>query len=295
MRRLILVAAAFLAGAAGGCFLKPAAAPGFRYTCETTNDCLARDCKGGLIPMADAEALIEGCDSPEVKADGTLGVGFRQTCIAGLCEFACGFTTVGDDCPPSSGFSFCFNGRCATTCGTEDLTKYNFETNDDYCTPDQRCIPIAEGQIEPDLFESMMGQGSINISSLPDGAGFCGVRCDAEDAPDCPPGEYCTGAACLPGCIEPDATPCAEGTICLSFGNLSACILQCDHTAEMVCPEGQSCVPGLDICQPSCLDDSDCNNGYTCSVDVGVCIPDELVPDSSSSEGGSEGGSESTG
>jgi hypothetical protein len=288
MRRLILVAAAFLSGAAGGCFLKPAAAPGFRYTCETNSDCLARDCKGGLIPMADAEGLIEGCDSPEVKADGTLGVGYRQTCIAGLCEFACGFYTVGDDCPPASGFSFCFNGRCATTCGTDDLTKYNFETNDDYCTPDQRCIPIQEGQIEPDLFEGMGGQGSINISSLPDGAGFCGVRCDAEDAPDCPPGEYCTGAVCLPGCTEPDATPCADGTICLAFGDLSACILQCDYTAEMVCPQGQSCVPGLDICQPSCLDDSDCDNGLTCSVDVGVCIPDELIPEDSSSEGGSE-------
>jgi hypothetical protein len=155
MRRLILAATAFLSGVAGGCFLKPASAPGFRYTCESDADCLARDCKGGLIPMADAEGLIEGCDTPEVKADGTLGVGYRQTCIAGLCEFACDIYTFAEPTArPPSGYSFCFNGRCANICGTDDLTKYNFDSTDDFCTPPQRCIPFSEDRARPERPQS---------------------------------------------------------------------------------------------------------------------------------------------
>ena len=90
MRRSLFIAA-FVAGVVGGCYLRPAPAPGFRYSCETDDDCLALDCDGKAISLADAATLIEGCDSVEVKSDPSLGVGFRQTCRANLCE-----------CPPSS-------------------------------------------------------------------------------------------------------------------------------------------------------------------------------------------------
>lgn len=274
MRRPILAAAAFLTGIAGGCFLKPVPNPGFRFSCESDADCLARNCKGSLIPMAAAEGLIEGCDSEDVVADGTLGVGYRQTCIAGLCEFPCTFATVSDACPPSSGFNFCFNGRCANVCGTEALDKYGFDSTDDYCTAPERCVPIEEGSIEPALFS---GQGStINVNTLPDGAGFCGTRCDENDAPPCPAGEYCAGALCLPGCDNPEATPCADGTTCFAYGDLSACLTVCGD--DVPCPEGLVCVPGVNICQPTCLgeDGVNCDDGFTCDDTLGVCIPTDL-------------------
>jgi hypothetical protein len=286
MRRL-LIAAAFLSGVAGGCFLKPNAAPGFRFSCESDADCLARRCDGALIPMADAADLVEGCESEEVVADTKLGVGYRQTCVAGLCEFPCSFYTVADDCPPAAGYSFCFNGRCANICGTDVLDKYGFDSTDDFCTQPQRCVPFGEDDIDPALF----GMSSINPDSLPDGAGFCGLRCDAEGAPDCPPGEYCTGAVCLPGCNEPNATPCAEGSTCFAYGSLTACLISC---ADDPCPEDLVCVPGLDICRPSCVDvegqgAADCEDGFECNMDLGVCVPLDI---GGSSETGSEGGSE---
>jgi len=295
MRRLILAATAFLSGVAGGCFLKPASAPGFRYTCESDADCLARDCKGGLIPMADAEGLVEGCDTPEVKADGTLGVGYRQTCIAGLCEFACDLYTFADDCPPASGYSFCFNGRCANICGTDDLTKYNFDSTDDFCTPPQRCIPFAEDQLDPEVLKEKFGvggggPGGFSIDGLTVGAGFCGTRCDADGAPDCPPGQYCTGALCVPGCDDPSATACEDGKVCFAYGGLSACLIPCDESADSPCPESLICVPGVNICQPSCLatessEGVNCEQGFECDPDLGVCIPESF---GGSSGGGSE-------
>jgi hypothetical protein len=278
MRRLFI--AAFVAGVAGGCFLKPANAPGFRYSCETDADCLARDCTGTMISMAAAKDKFDGCEREEVVADGTLGVGYRQKCVAGLCEFPCDLFTFQDDCPDNSGFSFCFNGVCANTCGTDDYSRYGFASNDDYCTDPQTCIPIGEGGIDAELFAGFSG-GTGGASSLPDGAGFCGLRCDAEGAPDCPPGQYCTGALCIPGCTDPEATPCPAGTICLGAGELAACLTACDAAAELPCPEGQVCVPGLNVCQPSCVGETgvDCAEGFECDIDLGVCVPSELGTD----------------
>lgn len=286
MRRLILVATAFLSGVAGGCFLKPASAPAFRYTCDSDADCLARDCSGVLIPMADAEGLIDGCEGEDVQADGTLGVGYRQQCIGGLCEFPCDLYTFSDDCPPASGFSFCFNGRCANICGTDDITKYNFESTDDYCTSPQRCLPFTTEQLDPELLKKVFGigsggQGGLNFDSLPEGAGFCGLRCDDKDSPACPPGQYCTGALCVPGCDNPAASDCADGTICFAYGGLSACLTPCDLDADLPCPDELVCVPGVNICQPSCAatamgEGVTCEDGFECDPDLGVCIPSQF-------------------
>lgn len=285
MRRLLFAAVAFMSGVAGGCFLKPAPAPGFRYSCESDADCLARTCAGALVPMADAKGLIEGCDSEEVVADPARGVGYRQTCVAGLCEFACDFYTVQDDCPPASGFNFCLNGRCANTCGTDAYDKYNFDSNDDFCTAPQRCLPIEKGSIDPDLFA---GMGGVDVSAFPEGAGFCGIRCDDKDAEPCPAGSYCQDAICLPGCDNPAATPCDEGTICLGYGGLSACLATCDPDGEP-CPNMQVCMPSFGICQPSCLgeDAVDCPDGFDCDEVFGYCTPATGATTGDTSEGSS--------
>lgn len=296
MRRLILAATAFLSGVAGGCFLKPVAAPGFRYSCESNADCLARRCDGSLVPMADAEGLAEGCETPEAIADPASSVGFRQECMAGLCEFPCDIYTYRDDCPPSSGFSFCFNGRCANICGTDDLSKYKFDSVDDFCTPPQHCVPITAESLDPEALKKLgVGSQSVNIDDLAklEGAGFCGTRCDDPDSPPCPPGQYCTGAMCIPGCDNPEATDCAEGTVCFAYGGLAACLTPCDNDSDLPCPPELVCVPGVNICQPSCIatevsDGVDCEMGFECDPDLGVCIPTQFGETSSDTSGGSE-------
>jgi hypothetical protein len=289
MRRIFL--AAFVAGVVGGCYLRPAPPPGFRFVCQTDDDCLALDCGGKAISLEAAADLIEGCDSIEVMNDPSLGVGYRQSCRAGLCEYSCDLFTFQQDCPSTEGFSFCFNGACANLCGTDDYTKYKgLESNDDFCTDPQVCVPIADGSIDPKVFAQLSGGGGGGGSTLPEGAGFCGQRCDAADAPACPPGQYCTGALCLPGCDEPTATPCSEGTQCVAFGELSSCLVLCDPDVDGVCGEGNVCVGfgGINVCQPDCLIDEDfeCQDGYTCNPDLSICVPISVDTD---------GGGESSG
>ncbi len=285
MRRLLFIAA-FVTGVVGGCYLRPSAQPGFRFACETDADCPALDCSGTLISRDDADALIQGCDSVDVKADPTLGVGHRQTCVAGLCEYTCDIFTFADDCPGGLGFNFCFNGACANFCGLDDYKNYNYDSNDDFCTAPQTCIPLDASGIDPTLFDSLApsggggggqgGQGgSLKADDLPRGAGFCGLRCDADGAPDCPPGQYCTGALCLPGCDQPGATPCEAGSECFAFGEFSSCLVTCDPNAADGCEAGEVCVMGLGVCQPTCLgeDAVECSEGFECDLSLAICIP----------------------
>jgi hypothetical protein len=282
MRRSLFIAA-FVAGVVGGCYLRPTSSPGFRYSCEADEDCLALDCSGTPITREAASKLVEGCDSVEVKADPSLGVAFRQTCMAGLCEYPCDLLTFADDCPTSEGFSFCFNGACANACGTTDYKLYKFSSNDDFCTAPQTCIPLDASGIDPVLFDSLGsgggggGQGGQGASAedFPSGAGFCGLRCDDRDAPPCPPGQYCTGALCLPGCDDPEASPCEEGSTCVAFGGFSSCLVTCDPSASDDCGEGEVCVPGFNVCQPTCLGDDavDCPDSFECNPDLKICVP----------------------
>lgn len=290
MRRSLFIAA-FVAGVVGGCYLRPAPAPGFRYSCETDDDCLALSCDGKAISLADAATLIEGCDSVEVKSDPSLGVGYRQTCRANLCEYTCDLLTFKTDCPSTEGFAFCFNGACANLCGTDDYTKYKgYESNDDFCTSPQTCVPLnAENGIDPTIFESLGGGGgSSSLNNLADGAGFCGQRCDAKDAPACPAGQYCSGALCLPGCDNPEATPCADGSICIALAGYSSCLVQCDPNTPDSCGVGQVCVPGFNVCQPTCLGEGavDCAESFECDADLKICVPIGIDTDSGGSSSG---------
>ena len=297
MRRSFFIAA-FVAGVIGGCYLRPAPPPGFRYSCDADDDCLALDCGGKAISLADAANLIEGCDSVEVKANPALGVSHRQSCRAGLCEYPCDLFTYQQDCPTTEGFAFCFNGACANLCGTDDYTKYKgYESNDDFCTDPQSCITIktAEGtdpDIDPDLLASFTGsgQGGLNLGTLADGTGFCGQRCDAKDALPCPAGQYCTGALCLPGCNEPTATPCGDGKVCIALAGYSSCLTSCDVNQADSCAVGEVCVPGFNVCQPTCVGDNviECPDTFACDGTLKICLPvggDSDSGDSASSSG----------
>jgi hypothetical protein len=142
MRRSLFIAA-FVAGFAGGCFLRPIPAPGFRHACESAKDCQALDCKGNAISLDEAAELIIGCDDPEVLADPTKGVAFRQSCVAGLCSYSCSLATFQTDCPSTEGFQFCFNSVCATVCGAGDPASYDLDSNDGFCTTPQTCVPLS--------------------------------------------------------------------------------------------------------------------------------------------------------
>jgi len=300
MRRSLFIAA-FVAGFAGGCFLRPVPAPGFRYACESAKDCQALDCKGNAISLDAAAELIVGCDDPEVLADPTKGVAFRQTCTAGLCSYSCSLATFETDCPSTEGFAFCFNNVCSTVCGAGDPATYDLDSNDGFCTSPQTCVPILvaddEGNVEGDGLD--LGQlGALGgafggaLSRLPEGAGLCGTRCDARDAPPCAPGEYCTGALCIPDCTNPEATPCADDSICIEISGFSACVVACDPGQADACGAGQICVPGVNVCQPTCigLDAVECATGLFCDTDLGICLP----PIVDATTGGDSTGGEST-
>ena len=282
MRRSLFIA--FVAGVVGGCYLRPAPPPGFRYSCDADDDCQALDCGGKAISLAAAAELIEGCDSAEVQANPALGVAYRQSCRGGLCEYPCGLLTYQQDCPTTEGFAFCFNGACASLCGTDDFNKYKgYESNDDFCTEPQTCIPLGPDGIDPALLGSSSGGGGS--SNLAEGAGFCGQRCDAKDAPPCPAGQYCTGALCVPGCDNPEATPCDDGEVCIALAGYSSCLVTCDPNKPGSCGAGNVCVTGLNICQPTCVgeDAIECSDGFACDPDLEICLPISFDTDGGSS------------
>ena len=274
MRRSLFIAA-FIAGFAGGCFLKPVASPGFRFTCKTDNDCLALDCKGNAISLEDADGLIVGCDSLEVSTDPTKGVAFRQSCVAGLCEYRCSLATFQTDCPTTEGFQFCLNSVCSTVCGAGDPDFYDLDDNDGFCSAPQTCIPLGEDGIDLNQLGALGVAFSSVFSRLPDGAGLCGTRCDARDAAPCAPGEYCTGALCVADCTNPEATPCGDGKTCLALGGFSSCLTTCDPALPQACGTGEVCVPRVNVCQPGCLgeDATECAEGLVCDPDLGICLP----------------------
>ncbi len=282
MRRSLFIAA-FVAGVVGGCYLRPVPAPGFRYTCNTDADCHALDCKGNAISLDEAAALIPGCEAEEVIADATKGLAFRQSCIRGFCEYPCELSTFATDCPETEGFRFCFNNVCANLCGTGDPSFYGLDSVDDFCSSPQSCVPVGPGGLDTEQFGPLSAAFAMPFRQLPEGAGFCGQRCDAQGADPCPPGEYCTGALCIPDCTNDDATPCAAGSTCLEYGGFSACLVSCDPAdppGSGACDETEVCVPGANICQPSCVgeDAVDCAEGFTCNVELGICLPPSEDP-----------------
>src|SRR5690606_10656098 len=128
----------------------------------------------------------------------------------------------------------------------------------------QRCMIIGD-DIELALIEDLIPKGGggggspfggsapLSLDELV-GTGVCGVRCDDPGALACPPGQYCSGAMCLPDCAHEDATPCASGRQCFAYGPFSSCLQVCDAgAAATTCDEGEVCVTGLDICLPTCL------------------------------------------
>ena len=285
----LLLAVAFAAGVLGGCFLSPNVPPSFRYACETDDDCLVLNCRGDEVSIRDAEAagLAQGCDTPEAKDDQTSAYAYRQRCVSGLCQFPCELATFQDDCPTGKGYNFCFNGSCSSLCGLD--TKH-YPDPDSTCPDPQKCAIFGE-DIDTDLLAGFLsssssssgsssplgGSSSVSLKQLIDqGAGVCGLRCDADGAPPCAPGEYCSGALCLPGCDQPGAVPCVDGQKCVALGGFSACLATC--SADIPCPSSQVCVPGLDVCVTTCVgvDAVPCVDGFTCDPTLEICLPDDI-------------------
>lgn len=291
MSRRPLLALAFALGALGGCFLSANPPPSFRYNCAADSDCRVLTCRGDLVAIPDAEAagllLAEDCDEV-LEADKSKFYEARQACLDGLCEYPCELSTA--VCPASKGYNLCFNGTCATACGFDDE---RFPDPDATCSGKQQCVLYGD-DIELALIEDLFsgsssssgsgfpggGGGGIGVEDLI-GTGVCGIRCDADGARACPPGQYCSGAMCLPDCAHENATPCADTAQCFAFGGFSTCITKCDPNGENTCEKGEICVQGLGLCQPTCLGEeaTTCRDGLTCSEELAICVPEELPTD----------------
>jgi hypothetical protein len=290
MPRRLLLSLAFAVGALGGCFLSPNVPPSFRYSCQTDDDCAVLTCLDDTLawPIAKARGLKQGCDSDEAKASPSGFYGYRQQCVAGLCQYPCALESFSDDCPSGKGYNFCLNGSCSTLCGTDPA---RFPDPDATCPDPQKCVIFGE-DIDLGPLQAFLGGGgggggssspfgggssSIDINDL-EGAGVCGVRCDAEGAPPCAPGQYCSGAMCLPGCSQPGATPCLDGQQCVEISGFSACLTTCDPNVATSCPEDQVCAPLVNVCVARCVgaDAVACQDGFTCDPDYEICVPDDV-------------------
>lgn len=284
-----LLALAFALGALGGCFLSANVPPSFRFNCKADADCRVLTCRGDLVAIPEAEAAgLEPTENCATIADDEQNLYYqaRQTCMNGLCEYPCDISNGSGDCPSGKGYNFCFNGACATACGYDPE---RFPDPDATCSDPQDCIIFGEdidlaliagflptggsGSSSSASFIPSGGGGGTSVEDL-EGTGICGTRCDADGALACPPGQYCSGAMCLPDCDHPDATPCAEGRTCFAFGDYSACLVTCAAASD--CEPGETCVTGLNICRPTCVGDgaSSCGDGMVCDPTLEICVPE---------------------
>jgi hypothetical protein len=286
MRRSLFIAA-FVAGVVGGCYLRTRAAPRLplrlRRRRRLPGPRLRRqgDLAGRRQPSSSRAATpSEVHGQPRSRRQPT-----ARAAAPVSASTPAGFLTYQQDCPTTEGFAFCFNGACASLCGTDDYTNYKgYESNDDFCTDPQVCLSIkaAEGT-DPDIDPEVLG--GVNTNNLADGAGVCGQRCDAKGALPCPGGQYCTGALCLPGCDNPEATPCDDGEVCIALAGYSSCLVTCDPNKPGSCGAGNVCVTGLNICQPTCVGEGaiECSDGFACDPDLEICLPISFDTDGGSS------------
>lgn len=162
-------------GLVAGCFRQVPEPPDFRYVCASDDECVA-------LLDDDGEPMLDGDGEP-----------YRERCINGLCQFRCHGSllealaaledqtlTVVDGCP-SSGDYICFNGLCSNFCTVnKDPTT---------CPAPQTCL----GFDSFELFGDTGGATESSSSSI----GICGIRCDDDDAIDCPEGQVCASGLCL--------------------------------------------------------------------------------------------------
>ncbi|MGB1274868.1 MAG: hypothetical protein ACPG77_03885 [Nannocystaceae bacterium] len=139
-------------GMGAACFTDTPVPPTFRFQCASDSEC-------EQITGPDGEVL------------------YAQSCISGLCQYACQTDLLASqsDCPPNEGFLGCFNGVCTHLC----------DQTDRLCSAPQAC---QTGTIPPE-FAAMLG-GAEEI-------GLCGIACDDADAPDCPDGQSCFEGICI--------------------------------------------------------------------------------------------------
>lgn len=108
------------------------------------------------------------------------GEEYQERCISGLCQYPCAgsvFASIPGECPGDDYFG-CFNGVCAHLCDTESPM----------CPDPQTCIT----QSVPEEFADLIPSG-VDLSS----SGVCGIRCDAEGAPECPGEQLCLEGVCI--------------------------------------------------------------------------------------------------
>jgi len=139
-------------GMGAACFTDTPVPPTFRFQCSSDSEC-------------------------EQLTDGDGEVLYAQSCISGLCQYACETDLLASqsDCPPNEGYLGCFNGVCTHLC----------DQTDRLCSAPQTC---QMGAVPPE-FAAMLG-GADEI-------GLCGIACDDADAPDCPEGQTCLEGICI--------------------------------------------------------------------------------------------------
>lgn len=214
------------------------------------------ECGGALdrcLGVAGPECASDADCAAQETCNATSG-----TCVGAFCGQDC---SSGQACPEGAG---CFNFEGGAQCLPIRLDCLD------------RCADVVCGA----GFNCDDQSGECVASEL----AACGAPCDNNAA--C--GEYddlClavgVGTQCFYGCDDPE-DPCPVGYGCFPvFTGGSFCIpntadSSCGPCTDVVCPDGEECMPYDGSCQPvpdACTFDEDCSGGSLCNYWEGRCEP----------------------
>ena len=267
-------------------------------TADCTQPCICDWNAGTCECNPEVQDRLDAFDQFDVDQSGTLDAAELQTLIDNKCDR--------EPCPTAQEFLLgdAEEGRPGADQNGDGLLNYDewvdfirtdFENSGGCeCDATDTCDIAADGEAcecDPQCFECPEEQPKACEQG--DGFPICvgaeqacpPVNCNNAGT-ECPGESVCTGmsAHCASSC---DAeTDCADGFhcwfeqgVCVPDGDVEVAWVECAPGDDTACSDGQFCFEFRE-CVDVCAQDSDCQEGYGCEPERGVCRPldDRICP-----------------
>ncbi|MEC9464894.1 MAG: hypothetical protein VX834_03865 [Myxococcota bacterium] len=231
--------------------------------------CLTTAC---TAPVPDAIDTSGANGDDEVTCQAGEIVNDDGACVPACSEATCGPGTVcdaatGQCLPVDSGTEGNTANTWAGESGTTEGGCDPASCPDGYECPDDasstQCVPI-EDEGCSGLFDCDFGQQCVEGECVPVGSDAVTM---CQDDTDCPMLMTCQVGVCV-GCL--DDLMCAEGR-CILGVCVTADLGPGGDCIGLECSEGQACNWQTGVCEPTCVEDSDCVEGEFCSGITNFC------------------------